>query len=506
MRRFQVPTKAEMLVNLKENLSLYGRYFFPRAFTMATPPFHQEVCKALANTKQRLTGIAAPRGSAKSTLVSFLLVMHTVIFKKSTEDVFIVIVSEGSAQSINFLSRIKNALEESERHKAFFGDYGEHTAKRWRENEIVLKNGARIIAVGARQRVRGFIHNDVRPTLVVVDDFESETNAATPEARAYNRKWMTEALIPSMARTGRMVMIGTVISDDCFLMWIKDSEDWKVLWYSIIDQDTNESIWPEEYPMDRILSIKRMMASVGNINGFYQEYLNIAQSPESAPFKPSYLRMHQYQYKKLDNGQQVLWKFNGGEEEQKPVDLYMGVDPASSLSIKADYFVIVVLAVDSDGNVYIVDKLHTRLNPAEQPQTIVDMYLKYHPRKVRIETVAYQEALRAGVKALTVTQGIYIPGIEKGVKPRNSKSERLLSMVPLLASGKFYFRTEDTDIQTEFWSFPKGKHDDYLDAIWTALYRHKPCRVKKLNKKLDKKVDNYSDWYKPKNIAKWKVI
>ena len=43
---------------------------------------------------------------------------------------------------------------------------------------------------------------------------------------------------------------------------------------------------------------------------------------------------------------------------------------------------------------------------------------------MKIETVAYQEALRAAVKKRMLEENLYIPGLEKGVKPRTRKSER----------------------------------------------------------------------------------
>ena len=49
---------------------------------------------------------------------------------------------------------------------------GPNTAKRWTNNDIVLANGTRIIAVGTGQRVRGFIEGDTRPNLIIVDDYD----------------------------------------------------------------------------------------------------------------------------------------------------------------------------------------------------------------------------------------------------------------------------------------------------------------------------------------------
>ena len=102
---------------------------------------------------------------------------------------------------------------------------------------------------------------------------------------------------------------------------------------------------------------------------------------------------------------------------------------------------------------------------------------------MRIETVGYQEALRQHTRRLMKEQGLHIPGLEKGIRPRNSKSERLLSLVPLLASGRFYFRPEDLEAQKEFLSYPKGRNDDVMDAVYMALDGAKPCKVKALSGK-----------------------
>ena len=191
--------KKQALKKLKNNIALFGRHCFPTALRKATPPFHHEIYRSLKNQKTKRVLIAAPRGTAKSTVTSLLLPMHRIAFKRDDEEEFIVIISESQAQSINFLSRIKYHLTHSDNFKMLFGDMGPNTARRWTATDIVTANGVRIVAVGTGQRVRGFIEGDTRPTLIIVDDFESELNAYTMEARAKNRKWMTEAVIPSLS-------------------------------------------------------------------------------------------------------------------------------------------------------------------------------------------------------------------------------------------------------------------------------------------------------------------
>ncbi len=491
--------QLQALKKLKNNMALFGKYCFPTALKKTTPPFHTDIYKYLADEEKKRVLIAAPRGTAKSTVTTLIYPLWRAAFKASDEELFIVIISESQAQSINFLSRIKYHLTFSQEFKRVFGDLGPETASRWTHTDIILANQTRIVAVGTGQRVRGFLQGDTRPNLIIVDDFESELNAYTPEARAKNRKWLTEAVIPSLSDDGKIAMIGTVISEDCFLCWAKESSAWAVLWFSIWN-DEEKSIWPERFPKERILSIKEEFKSVGNINGFFQEYMNIAQSPEDAPFQPNWIKMHHWEYTRIQ-GQNCLIKNKGLENEKtKPVELYTGVDPASSLSTRADYFVITTIAIDAENNKYIVDIYRNRISPAEQPKLIINTYKKFKPRRIKIETVGYQEALRTAVRELMKEESLYIPGLESGVKPRNSKSERLLSLVPLFAKGTFYFRPEDIKAQQEFLSYPKGKHDDIMDSIWTALDGAKPCRIKDFKKLSD------DEWRNPKKSLDWLTL
>ena len=487
--------RRKVLSSLKHNMALFGRICFPTALRKAVPRFHHEIYKALMDYNIKRVLIAAPRGLSKSTVASLIYPLWNIAFKKSDEDLFIVIISESQTQSINFLSRIKYHLNNSCKFKQLFGDYSYNTAKRWTNSDIILRNGTRLVAVGTGQRVRGFIEGDTRPNIIIVDDFESELNAYTMEGRTKNRKWMTEGVIPSLADDGKIVDVGTVISDDCFLMWAKESPSWKVLWYAIVDEN-NKSIWEERFPMERIKQIEAEYRAVGNMNGFYQEYMNIPQSPESAPFKPEYVKLHSYHYSREEEYGNCLIKVRGDKKEIIPVNIYCGVDPASSLAARADFFVIVTIGIDADNNKYYIDIFRQHISPAIQPDKIIETYIKYKPVKMKIETTAYQEALRASVKAIMSDKGLYIPGLEKGVKPRSRKSERLLSLVPMLAKGEFYFRSEDLTAQQEFLSYPKGRHDDIIDATWTALEGARPCRTKISSKSVVNKKDNikYLDW------------
>ena len=486
--------KRQALEKLYRNMALFAKVCFPTAIRKTSPAFHHELYLALMDGKKRRVLGAAPRGTAKSTVFSLILPMHQIAFKKSNEEVFIVIISESQSQSINFLSRIKYHLTHTEEFRELFGDLGPNTASRWTNTDIILANNSRIVAVGTGQRVRGFITGDTRPTTIIVDDFESELNAATAEARAKNRKWMTEAVIPSLADDGRILMIGTVISEDCVLYWAKDSPIWHVLWFSIRKQD-GTPLWPEKFPNERIEEIKKEYESIGNLTGFYQEYMNIAQAPDDAPFKDKWIQLHHYDFERIE-GQNCLVRNIGDEKKVVPIETYCGIDPASSLRPGSDFFVIATMGKDNEDNVYIVDLFRAHLNPSEQPDKIIEIFKKYRPKRMKIETVAYQEALRQAVRKKMFEENLFIPGLEKGFKPRNRKSERLISMVPVFAKKQFYFRPRDDIAQAEFLSYPRGRHDDIMDAVCMALENAKPCKLKDLEGNTDKKSfsKSFIDW------------
>jgi predicted phage terminase large subunit-like protein len=455
----------------------------PKSVPLTMPEVHFEIYDLLQDKEAKKLAIALPRGMAKSTIASFIYILWEILNKPPDRDLFAVLISESRSQSINYLTRIKNTLDHNKKIKRYFGNLGSDTAERWREDDIILANGARVLALGTGQKVRGLIKDDTRSNIIVLDDFESEMNANTAEARAFNRKWITEAVIPSLSQQdGRIIAIGTIISEDCFLQWVKDAPDWKVIWKSIIDENGN-SIWEEMYPMEKIEEIRQGFEHMGNTSGFFQEYMNQPQSPDDAPFRPEYIHTYDGKIEEI-NGEWYV-NYNG---EKRLVYLFLGIDLASAISAHSDYTVMTTIGIDADGYQFIVDMVRVKCNPAEHPKMIIDLFKKWHHRGVYIESQAYQESCRMTTRQMMLEEGIYIPGIEKKITHRTSKSQRLIGLVPLMAQGKLIFRPNDLEAEREFLAFPRGKHDDILDSIWMASnYGYRPPK-KRLQTSPDKEM------------------
>lgn len=486
---------------LASDLSLvaFGELCCPNSVTKNIPEIHYQLYEKLMDENATRLGVALPRGLAKSTISSFLFPLWKVL--TSTRPELIAIISESSQQAKNFLSRIKNNLSYNDNLVQLYGHFGEATARRWREDDIILKNGNRIIALGSRQKIRGFTQDDTRFTTIVLDDIESEINAITSEARIAIRKWATEAVIPSLVQdgTGKVVSIGTPLAEDSFICYCKKAAEnelsgWTMIWQPVLNE-YGESIWPETYTREVIEAKKAEYESFGNLGGFFQEYMLEFQAPEDAPFQARWFKTYNYEIFK-DQG---TWWYNKPDNEgeycQVPLNLYMGVDLASATSIKSDFTVLLTIGIDPYKNVFIVDMVRGKSNPAKHPTMIFEKFLQYRHKGVFIESIAYQEACRQHVRQLMIEAGEYIPGIERKITTRTSKSERLLSLVPYFATGKMHLRPGEIELLNELKSFPRGEHDDILDALWLALlYARSPVGEEVKGEKHTKRHNFIDGW------------
>ena len=129
---------------------------------------------------------------------------------------------------------------------------------------------------------------------------------------------------------------------------------------------------------------------------------------------------------------------------------------------------------------------------------------RYSPiRRINIETISYQEMLRNYVQRQSKEQGIFLPGIEQGIKGygNQKKKDRLFEgLQPMFKAGAVHLKRTQHEFIGELIDFPKGSHDDIIDAFWLST------QFAKGNKKAGEKKqekDREGNWYKPKKIYNW---
>ena len=175
------------------DLEYFGKYYLPHYFSLPAPPFHRaldalwcervmdgadpvrDACRILSKTGTR-TAIAAPRGHAKSTVMSLKNALHAALYGYKR---YILLVSDTETQAVGFLDAIKSELEENPR---ILRDFGEQPGKKtWKTSSILLANGCRIDAVGSGQKLRGRRNHERRPDLILCDDIENDEGVRTAE-------------------------------------------------------------------------------------------------------------------------------------------------------------------------------------------------------------------------------------------------------------------------------------------------------------------------------------
>ena len=447
---------------------LFGKVAMPNMFSAESPDFHYTIAKELQNDKVKQINIIAPRGHAKSSIVGGVFPLYHIMFGKGPK--LIVLVSRTQDHATKLLGTIKDVLDYSETFRGMFGYWGINSARTWAKTEIELKDGSMIICKGTGQQLRGIKHGNQRPTLIIVDDPEDENNTKTSEAMEGNLRWLLQSAVPSLdPMKGRIAIIGTPIHQRCIVETLKEMTGWKNMLFKP-NLAKNQALWEDWQPIAKLKEKKKELESINRVSVFYREYLCEVVGDEDQLFREEYL---QYYEGKLeyedDNSYLRITNLEGKEvNELRAVNVFMGVDPASSTRQTADFSVIMTVAVDKDGNRFVLPYYRKRATPMNVAEGILNQVKIYKPDKTRIESVGYQEMLREYIRKRCEEDGLFIPGLEIKESPRTSKSSRLETMEPYFAQKKFYMKKNMEELKDELLMYPRGKHDDLLDGLFYA--------------------------------------
>jgi len=474
-------SKNEEILHMAYNdLITFGKLFSPQDFlASATPDFHNEVGKLLLDKKKQQLGLVLPRDHAKSTLAA-TAVLHRLVFATQDTPEFIAWIGEAQDQAVDNIGWIMNHVYSNPAIHYYFGDL---QGDKWTKNEFTLSNGCRMIGKGTSQRLRGKKQNSTRYTGMILDDFESELNTKTPEARQQIKNWVTAAVYPAIDfdKNGFLWCNGTIVHYDSFLNnLVRDSNEakqngedfsWKIVTYKAL-LDDGTPLWPSRWPIKKIEERKQFYIDSGTPSKFYQEYMNQAKSPEDQIFTEGDITDGLYKGHCRFDEEAQSWYIQFDDTSREFVNIYIGVDPASTLGARNDYSVIMVIGVTSKFDYYVIEYWRKRVLPMDCADEIFKIVERYSPiKRVNIETIAYQEMLRDYVQKQSKARGMFIPGINQGIKGygNQKKKDRLFEgLQPKFRQGAVHLKKDMHEFMGELLDFPKGSHDDCIDAFWLS--------------------------------------
>ena len=460
-----------------------------------SPPFHKEIFNSLLHIKGgEKIAIIAPRGHAKSTLCSLIYPLHRILFG---EEKFVLLISESEMQSKYLLESLGDEIEYNEKLQYFFGNrIGDVWGKE--EKEIITgfnKDGTpsgvcKVMVRGTGQKVRGLKYGAYRPTLTIIDDGEGDGNAATVEQRNKFRRWIDTAVVPG-SDDGKIVFVGTIIDEDAYLNRIGGSrafdkngnriiKGWKSLFYQAILQETENNqfvssgkeilknkeplvLWPERRPYSWLEAKKEEARSKGDIAYFFQEYQNIPMDDSFRVFKRDDIQYYKGDYVHK-GGIDFISMEEDGERIQKPVNIFMGVDPASSENVKANYTVVMVIGVDAENNIYVIDYFRGQVTPMDGAQKILELSDIYHPKFVNIEETGHVMLADYLFRVSKKTGRFLHINTKKAIQ---KKFYRIKQMQPMFASKSVFLKKEHEELEQELLGFKEHgtSTKDTLDAL-----------------------------------------
>ncbi|HGH6784102.1 TPA: phage terminase large subunit [Neisseria meningitidis] len=437
---------------------------------------HEFLFSRLPEILQQPEGIneadAAPRGEAKSTLVTRLFSLWTVITGAKK---FIVIAMDSIDQAYPMLEAIKAELEFNPRLKTDFPEMCGQ-GRVWQAGTIVTASNVKIQVFGSGKKMRGMVHGAFRPDLAILDDIENDEMVRNPDQRDKLEMWLKQTVLPlgAVGTKFDVIYIGTILHYDSVLSRTLNNPFWSTRKFKAMkrwpDRMDLWDRWEELYrndgaavagafyqankdEMERgavtswaargVLELMKIRARDGHAT-FDSEYQNDPVSGEDAPFAKS----------------MKFWN-------DLPSDLvYFGaLDPSlGKAGASRDPSAIIIGGYQREtGKLYVVEAQIKKRLPDLIIEDVIRLHRQYRCKLWFVETVQFQEFLKDELVKRSAARGIPVPA--RAVKPVSDKLLRIETLQPHMANGLILLNESQQTLIQQFRHFPKADHDDGPDAV-----------------------------------------
>lgn len=424
-------------------------------------PLHASIIHNVSDNQASMD--LAPRGHGKSTIGDVDFCITKVL---RNPDIRIMIGSKTQTQASAFLKEIRTHFEQNVNLIRIFGDWKKSRDNVWNDKEFtvnrrtVIKKEATVSALGVSGAVVSK-HFDI----IIGDDLVGFENARTEAQRKVLKEWFYSSLYPTLEPDGEIHILGTRYSPmDLYEDLIK-SKNYKInVQQAITVKDGQEySLWESKFSLEKLRSIREEAGLII----FNMQYQNNTELAKGKIFKYKYFKhfeeydidydLNRVRVKVLDSQEVPYWI---------PVRIYMGADLAISEDETSnnDYFVLTVIGVDKNKNVYVLDYLKERLTFNAQLNAILDYGKNKFPmvERIGVETVQYQKSLAQEIRRLSL-----LPVIN--IQTSKDKVTRAMRRSALFENGKVWFRIGMDDLEECLLLFPEVDHDDLFDGLDFAL-------------------------------------
>jgi hypothetical protein len=270
----------------------------------------------------------------------------------------------------------------------------------------------------------------------------------------YSRLEGSGVIILIMQRWNMNDLVSKVLEEDKErLIRGEPTEDWEVINFPAIAEDdeyykgkivrkAGDPLWPSKFPLEVLDNIKSTLG----IYNWVSQYQQNPIATESQEFKENLFRY-----------------FGDSDIEGKYLKYYTIVDPAISQKKNADNTVVLTIAKEISGpNIYRVREDAGKFTP-QQTLDLVFKHNSMYKSEVYIETIAYQKALKFSIDEEQKVRQQYF--ITHEYRSSVEKQLRIRGLIAPYERGIIFHRQTDKDYEIELLQFPRGRHDDRIDAM-----------------------------------------
>lgn len=301
---------------------------------------------------------------------------------------------------------------------------------------------------------------------IIDDPFKNREEGDSEKERENKWQWYTSTFYTRQEGISAIIVIATRWHLDDLIGRLKQQEEnarkaglvefdnWEVIRYPAIAEEDElhrkkgEALWPEKFDI-------KILENIKNTIGVYDWASLYQQDPilaENAEFKKDWFKY----FEESDlRGKELIYKTT--------------IDLAISKDKEADNTVIRTVAKEKDKPYwYLIEEIAGHLDPLQTIDAIFKHYLTYRS-EIWLETNAYQKALKYFIEEEQRKREEYFFVNELKRNTNQNKEMRIRGLIPLYKAGIVFHRKSDTELERELLQFPKGKHDDRIDALASML-------------------------------------
>lgn len=428
-----------------------AKYLFPEYFSAEFSILHQQIFDAIDSGAPRIV-IAAPRGIGKTTSVVLGYAAKQILFRLKR---FVVYVSNSSSSAELQTENLKRELIANQNVKTLFGPVRATSAdgvdETFSKRAWVSNGGTLVYPRGSGQQVRGLLHGNSRPDLIIIDDLEDTDTINNEEIRKARKTWFHGDLLKCVSRLDKnwqIIYIDTLKHEDSLMQELLDSNEWLSLRLELCDDDFN-SLAPEFISTEEIKKEATYHRTHNMMDVFFREFRNIAVSKENPTFSQAYFKY--YELSELD--------------AKKDLETIILVDPAKSVTPQAAESAIVAVTMDlASSRLYVRDIVHGRLHPDELYHKAFEMAMLLKAKVLGIEVTSLNEFIVQPLKNEMHKRGAFFTLVE--LKARGSKEGRIAALIPYYRQGYIYHLKGLCDpLEAQLLSFPRSRLWDIMDAF-----------------------------------------